>query len=102
MGTPTMQTPGIFGQELPLVFAASVGVPELCAEDEATKGLDAAGVDFRWVLARTRQQWFLQLAGMVQCALARVELCLGRADEQSCCSGCSEGSPHGEMKWSIN
>ena len=71
-----MQTPGILGQELSLVLTTSVGVPELCAEDEAAKGLDTAGVDFRWVLARTRQQRLLQLAGMVQCALPRVELSL--------------------------
>lgn len=89
-----MQAEGVLGKQLAFSFAAGVGVPELGAEDETTKGLDTAGVNIRSVLRWTREQRLLELAGMVEFAQAGVELSIGRAGEQSCCASCCESTSH--------
>lgn len=65
-------------------LTASVCVPELSAQEESTKRLDAAGVDLGRILGRAGKKRLLQLAGMVQRALVWVELCVGHHGEQGC------------------
>lgn len=91
-----MQGEGVFGQQLTFGFKTGVCVPELSRENEATKSLDTTRVDIRRVLGRAREKRFLELASVVQLAQARVQLSIGCACKQSCCSNCCESTAHRE------
>jgi hypothetical protein len=80
-----VERPSILRKDLTLRLKTGVSTPKLGAKHQTAKGLDTARVDIRNVLGRARQQRLLELASVVELALARVELGIGRAGKQSCC-----------------
>ena len=82
-----MDCPGICGQELALRLKTCIYIPELGGEHESSERLDAARIYGQWVLLRAGEKGLLQLASVVQRALAWVELGLGSDGQQSRGSG---------------
>lgn len=83
VGPETVQGPVVLGKDLALLFAASVGVPELGGEDKATVRLLAASVDVGQVKSssRARHNRLLERTSVVRLARVRVKLSLGHGGQ---------------------